>query len=96
MPLDGRFAATAGETAPRSAPFPHAGCRWTSDDLNYLFHRQQIELSRSANAPSAAARAVHGRFARLYEDAIEDVTGGNIRFRHAPVAAWARGGPGQN
>jgi hypothetical protein len=85
MPLDGTFA-TAGTEARSFAPLPPVG-RWTPSDLNYLFHRQQVEHSRSASAASAAARAVHRELARLYEKAIEQVTGGKIRFALAPACA---------
>ena len=89
MPLDGRFAMEGREAAAGAAAFPYAGARWTSGDLNFLFHRQQVEQSRAASAASAAARAVHGQLARLYENAIEQVTGGKIRFRHEPETAEA-------
>lgn len=81
MPL-GAFAVTGTGFLP--CPLPHAPGSWTSNDLNYLFRRQQIERSRASSAASASARAVHAQLAHLYEDAIEQVTGGNIRFRHAP------------
>jgi hypothetical protein len=84
MPLDGRFVTEGREATAGAAALSHARGRWTAGDLNYLFHRQQVEQSRAASAASAAARAVHGQFARLYENVIEEVTGGNIRFRHAP------------
>ena len=88
MHLDGPLE-TAGREARSFAPLPPVG-RWTPSDLNYLFHRQQVEHSRSASAPSAAARAVHRELARLYEKAIEQVTGGNIRFAFAPARAATR------
>ena len=81
MPLDGTSATAGGETAPGVATFSHPVRRWTSDDLNYFFHRQQVERSRAATAPSAAARAVHRRLAQLYEEAIEQVTESKVRFR---------------
>ena len=87
MPLDSTFAIAPRKAAPGAAAFRDVRSRWASGDLNYLFHRQQVELSRAASAPSAAARAVHVQFARLYEDAIEQVTGGETRFRRAPAAA---------
>ena len=87
MPLDGPSATTDRESARGITAFPRAGCRWTSGDLNYLFHRQQVELSRAASATSAPARAVHAQFARLYEEAIEQVTDGMIRFRLTPAVA---------
>jgi hypothetical protein len=83
MPLDGTFAIAPRKAAPGAAAFRAVRSRWTSGDLNHLFHRQQVELSRAASAPSAGARGVHAELARLYEDAIEQVTGGEIRFRLA-------------
>jgi len=85
MPLDGTSATAGGETAPGVATFSHPVRRWASDDINYFFHRQQVERSRAATAPSAAARAVHRRLAQLYEEAIEQVTEGKVRFRRASV-----------
>jgi hypothetical protein len=84
MPLDGAFAVTGTGLASPVSSVPRAQRSWTSNDLNYLFRRQQIERSRASSAASASARAVHAQLAHLYEDAIEQVTGGNIRFRHAP------------
>ena len=43
-------------------------------DLNYLFHRQQVERSRAEKAPSEAARKAHEEFARKYEEQIEALT----------------------
>ena len=43
-------------------------------DLNYLFHRQQVERTRSEMAESAEARAAHEEFAKRYEERIETVT----------------------
>jgi hypothetical protein len=63
--------------------------RWTSADLNYLFHRQQVEHSRGASAASPAARAVHRELARRYEEAIELITGDKIRFGREPVGGIA-------
>ncbi len=36
-------------------------------DLNYLFHRQQIETSRARSAACGAARAAHLALARSYD-----------------------------
>ena len=54
------------------------------NDLNYLLFLQQIERSRARTAASAAARTAHANFADLYQQRIERLTGGNIRF---PAAA---------
>jgi hypothetical protein len=43
-------------------------------DLNYLFHRQQVERSRAAAAPGEAARKAHEELARKYEEQIEALT----------------------
>jgi len=44
-------------------------------DLNYLFHRQQVERSRAESAPSKAARRAHEELAGKYEEQIETQTG---------------------
>lgn len=49
-------------------------------DLNYLFHRQQIERSRAQAATCARARQAHAELAALYEQAIERVTSGRVTF----------------
>ena len=49
-------------------------------DLNYLFHRQQVERSRAETAVSEEARDVHEELARHYEEAIETATGDELRF----------------
>ena len=49
-------------------------------DLNYLFHRQQMERSLAAAAANAAARAAHEEMARQYELEIERQSGGQIAF----------------
>jgi hypothetical protein len=54
------------------------------NDLNYLLFRQQIERSRARTAACAAARTAHADLADLYQQRIERLTGGNIRF---PAAA---------
>lgn len=51
-------------------------------DLNYLFHRQQVERVRAETAPSEAAREAHEELARKYEEEIEAQTGS--AFRLAP------------
>ena len=49
-------------------------------DLNYLFHRQQVERSRAVTAASEAAGYAHARLAREYEMQIRHLTDGNITF----------------
>jgi len=49
-------------------------------DLNYLFHRQQVERSRSKTAESDKARNVHEELAKRYEGQIENVTGNDFLF----------------
>jgi hypothetical protein len=49
-------------------------------DLNYLFHRQQVERSRSETAETQEARTVHEELAKRYEKRIETVTGDDYRF----------------
>jgi hypothetical protein len=49
-------------------------------DLNYLFHRQQIERSRAAAASSEEARKAHEELAREYEREIERVSRGEVNF----------------
>jgi hypothetical protein len=49
-------------------------------DLNYVFHRQQVERSLAENAASKAAREAHEELARAYELAIERKSGGRIMF----------------
>ena len=43
-------------------------------DLNYLFHRQQVERSRAQAAASDAAREAHEELARIYEEQIKQLT----------------------
>jgi len=43
-------------------------------DLNYLFHRQQVERHRAETADSQEARAAHEELARRYEQQIEEIT----------------------
>lgn len=50
-------------------------------DLNYLFHRQQVERTRADAAHSAEARAAHDQLARCYQTQITQATEG--RFYHS-------------
>jgi hypothetical protein len=43
-------------------------------DLNYLFHRQQVERIRAEKAASDAARKAHEELAAAYEEQINDST----------------------
>jgi hypothetical protein len=45
-------------------------------DLNYLFHRQQVERTRADAADSTEARAAHEHLARCYETQINQATEG--------------------
>lgn len=49
-------------------------------DLNYLFHRQQVERSRSEVADTEEARTAHEELARRYERKIEDLTSEEFKF----------------
>ena len=49
-------------------------------DLNYLFHRQQIERIRSEVAKSEDARTAHQELAWRYEQRIEKLTGDEFKF----------------
>jgi SOS-response transcriptional repressor LexA len=49
-------------------------------DLNYLFHRQQVERFRAERATSNEASTAHARLAALYENSIERMTEGRIRI----------------
>jgi hypothetical protein len=49
-------------------------------DLNYLFHRQQVERTRSEMAESQEARTAHEELAKRYEERIETITGDDYRF----------------
>ena len=53
-------------------------------DLNYLFHRQQVERSRAEAANSQEARQAHLILACEYEREIERMSGGRISFAHRP------------
>jgi hypothetical protein len=49
-------------------------------DLNYLFHRQQIERRRSETAETEKARIAQEELAKRYEERIETATGDDYRF----------------
>lgn len=49
-------------------------------DLNYLFHRQQVERSRAEAAKSAEARKAHEELAERYEENIEKLTSDEFAF----------------
>ena len=49
-------------------------------DLNYLFHRQQVERSKAGSADSEAARKAHEELARLYENEIRRASDGKVSF----------------
>lgn len=52
-------------------------------DLNYLFHRQQVERARSETAETEQARGAHEELAQRYEEQIETLTGDEFRFPKA-------------
>ena len=49
-------------------------------DLNYLFHRQQVERTRADAADSDNARVAHEQLARCYETQINQATEGAFHF----------------
>ena len=49
-------------------------------DLNYLFHRQQVERTRSETARSVEARTAHEQLAKGYEQRIETLTSDEFHF----------------
>ena len=49
-------------------------------DLNYLFHRQQVERHRAETANSQEARVAHEELARRYEQQIEEATSDEFRL----------------
>jgi hypothetical protein len=49
-------------------------------DLNYLFHRQQVERTRADAATSDEARIAHEQLARCYEAQINEMTGTGFEF----------------
>jgi len=51
-----------------------------SQDINYLFLRQQIERSRAKAATSNVARKIHEQLADEYERQIEEVSEGRVTF----------------
>lgn len=55
-------------------------------DLNYLFHRQQVERSRAEAANSEAARKAHEELAHEYEEQIKRLSNGDVSFPSAPAA----------
>jgi len=58
-------------------------------DLNYLFHRQQIERSRAAAASSEEARQAHLDLASRYEQQIQELSGGRISFDYGEAQTAA-------
>jgi len=58
-------------------------------DLNYLFHRQQVERARAESAAPAEARAVHEELAKSYEEQIEGLTSDAFRFPKDPLVPAA-------
>jgi hypothetical protein len=57
-------------------------------DLNYLFHRQQVERTRAEAAENEQARVAHEQLARCYETQINEVTEGDFAFPAAmPISA---------
>jgi hypothetical protein len=55
-------------------------------DLNYLFHRQQVERTRAEAAGSEEARIAHEELARRYEAAINRATTDNFQIPQEPVS----------
>jgi hypothetical protein len=53
-------------------------------DLNYLFHRQQVERTRAAAATTEQARQAHEDLARYYEAQITSATSPAFRFLPEP------------
>ena len=49
-------------------------------DLNYLFHRQQVERSKAASAQSEAVRQFHEELAARYEEEIKRLSEGKVAF----------------
>ena len=68
---------TKGQASPKSvAPLE----RRHFVDLNYLFHRQQVERIRSEAARSEEARTAHEELAKRYEERIEALTADEFHF----------------
>lgn len=59
-------------------------------DLNYLFHRQQVERARAEAAESDEARIAHEQLARCYEVRIDQATSEGFRFVERNGKAEAR------
>jgi hypothetical protein len=59
-------------------------------DLNYLFHRQQVERARAEAAESHEARIAHEQLARCYEVQIDEATSERFRFAERNGKAEAR------
>lgn len=72
----------------RGASVPQSGA--SIMDLNYLFHRQQVERFRAEDARCPEARNAHAQLACLYEAAIARLTGGKILFVAANKAQSMR------
>ena len=53
-------------------------------DLNYLFHRQQVERSRASLATDESAKKAHKELARIYELKIQRKSDGRIMFPKEP------------
>jgi hypothetical protein len=53
-------------------------------DLNYLFHRQQVERSRADLARDESAKKAHEELARIYELKIQHKSDGRIMFPKGP------------
>jgi hypothetical protein len=49
-------------------------------DLNYLFHRQQVERTRAEAAESEEARIAHEQLARCYEAQINEASDGDFEL----------------
>lgn len=59
-------------------------------DLNYLFHRQQVERAKAESAQSEAASAAHSELAARYELRINQLTSGAFAFEDEDRPAAAR------
>jgi len=59
-------------------------------DLNYLFHRQQVERTRADSATNTEAKIAHDHLARCYEYRISRATDGRITFHHEETPNPAR------
>lgn len=72
--------AVCGTTRADSAGNKPSPQRRAIVDLNYLFHRQQVERRRSETALHSEARSAHRELARRYESKIVAATGADYRF----------------